>query len=101
MAKPQAFDCHDSDVSGADIFQKLVPMVRKKRINWNENNLTILGYTFSNVGIQRRKSEIITRNDRINRTEEYRIAVRIRFVQFLTYLASELFYLAFNWIEFH
>ncbi|CAF4180831.1 unnamed protein product [Rotaria sp. Silwood2] len=26
VAKPQAFDCHDPDVSGPDIFQKLVPM---------------------------------------------------------------------------
>jgi hypothetical protein len=27
VAKPQPFDCHDSDISGPDIFQKLVPMV--------------------------------------------------------------------------
>ena len=27
VAKPQPFDCHDPDVCGADIFNKLVPMV--------------------------------------------------------------------------
>lgn len=27
VAKPQPFDCHDPDVCGADIFQKLVPLV--------------------------------------------------------------------------
>ncbi|CAF4841634.1 unnamed protein product, partial [Rotaria socialis] len=26
VAKSQAFDCHDPDVSGPDIFQKLIPM---------------------------------------------------------------------------
>ena len=33
VAKSQAFDCHDPDVSGPDIFQKLVPMVRGRE--WN------------------------------------------------------------------
>ncbi len=27
VAKPLSFDCHDPDISGPDIFQKLVPMV--------------------------------------------------------------------------
>jgi len=27
VAKPQPFDCHDIEVCGADIFQKLVPLV--------------------------------------------------------------------------
>jgi hypothetical protein len=27
VAKPQPFDCHDPEVSGVDIFQKLVPLV--------------------------------------------------------------------------
>lgn len=27
VAKPQPFDCHDQEVCGADIFQKLVPLV--------------------------------------------------------------------------
>ncbi|CAF4841433.1 unnamed protein product, partial [Rotaria socialis] len=26
VAKSQAFDCHDPDVSGPDIFRKLIPM---------------------------------------------------------------------------
>lgn len=29
VAKSQAFDCHDPEVCGADIFQKLVPLVRR------------------------------------------------------------------------
>lgn len=32
VAKSQAFDCHDPDVSGPDIFQKLVPMVSERRL---------------------------------------------------------------------
>jgi tyrosine-protein phosphatase non-receptor type 23 len=36
VAKPQLFDCHDADVSGPDIFQKLVPMVIKYSI-WTNN----------------------------------------------------------------
>lgn len=27
VAKPQPFDCHDPEVCGTDIFQKLVPLV--------------------------------------------------------------------------
>jgi hypothetical protein len=27
VAKSQPFDCHDADVCGVDIFQKLVPLV--------------------------------------------------------------------------
>jgi hypothetical protein len=30
VAKPQPFDCHDPEVCGPDIFQKLVPLVRMK-----------------------------------------------------------------------
>ena len=29
VAKPQPFDCHDPEVCGSDIFQKLVPLVRQ------------------------------------------------------------------------
>lgn len=29
VAKSQSFDCHDPDVSGPDIFHKLIPMVNK------------------------------------------------------------------------
>ncbi len=30
LAKPQPFDCHDPEVCGADIFQKLVPLVMRE-----------------------------------------------------------------------
>ena len=32
IAKPLPFDCHDPEVCGPDIFQKLVPLVRMKLI---------------------------------------------------------------------
>lgn len=31
VAKPQPFDCHDPEVSGTDIFHKLVPLVRHRK----------------------------------------------------------------------
>jgi hypothetical protein len=30
VAKPQPFDCNDTEVCGADIFQKLVPLVSRR-----------------------------------------------------------------------
>jgi hypothetical protein len=36
VAKPQPFDCHDPDISGPDIFQKLVPMVNHIEVRNNE-----------------------------------------------------------------
>jgi len=35
VAKPQPFDCHDPEVSGTDIFHKLVPLVSKRKENNN------------------------------------------------------------------
>ena len=32
VAKPLLFDCHDSDISGPDIFQKLVPLVNYRLV---------------------------------------------------------------------
>lgn len=81
-------------------FSKISADGEGKRMELCEKNLKILGYTFSNVRIQWRKSEVIAWNDRVNRAEKYRIAVRMS-LEFFTFLSSELFSHAFNWIGFH
>jgi hypothetical protein len=51
LAKPQPFDCHDPEVCGADIFQKLVPLVMMKFNEFLKMKFHFLGCTFSSIGI--------------------------------------------------
>jgi len=52
VAKPQPFDCHDTEVCGVDIFQKLVPLVIMKFDTLKKKIIFyFLGYTFSCIGI--------------------------------------------------
>ncbi len=54
VAKPQPFDCHDIEVCGADIFQKLVPLVIIIFDKLKNKILSIVffsGCTFSGIGI--------------------------------------------------
>lgn len=58
------------------------------------------GCTSGNIGIQWRKSEITTRNDRIDRSEKSRIAVSESREWISIHFSSELFSRVYNWIEF-
>ena len=61
VAKPQPFDWHDPNVSGQDIFHKLVPLVTSGSCFDDKRTISMIspcpGRTFDRIGVQRGESE--------------------------------------------
>ena len=104
VAKSQFFDCHDAKISGVDIFQKLIPLVKVRRGRDEEKfDSSFLGRASRRFGVQRRKGEVVTRNRRIDREQKSRIGVRSENISVGSRrkrFRLELFFVVSNWIAF-